>query len=68
MQTFVLDKTNVDGKYYFGIYFLGVDAPPEADAPALAEAIQGLGLLLEKEKGPVRGLVIDHIEKMPTAN
>ncbi len=68
LGTFVLDKTNVEGKYYFGFEFLSDDAPPDTDAPTLAEAIQGLGLLLEKEKGPVKALVIDHIEKMPTEN
>ena len=66
--TFVLDKTNVEGKYYFGFEFLSDDAPPDTDAPTLAEAIQGLGLVLEKERGPVKALVIGHIEKMPTEN
>lgn len=62
LGTFVLDKTNATGKYYFGIEF------PLDDAPALADALKDLGLRLEKEKGPVKVLVIDHIEKEPTAN
>jgi uncharacterized protein (TIGR03435 family) len=41
------------------------DAPP---GPSLAEAMQGeLGLKLEKGKGPVEVLVIDHLEK-PSEN
>jgi uncharacterized protein (TIGR03435 family) len=62
LGTFVLDKTSVAGKYYFGISF------PGDDAPAVADAVQDLGLRLEKEKGPVKVLVIDHVEKAPTEN
>jgi len=68
LRTFVLDKTNLSGKYYFAFKFLRDDAPPDADAPTLAQALQELGLRLEKVKGPVEMLVIDHVEKMPTAN
>ena len=39
------------------------------DAPPLLAAVQEqLGLKLEKKKGPVDILVIDHIEKTPTGN
>ncbi|MGD0873337.1 MAG: TIGR03435 family protein [Bryobacteraceae bacterium] len=68
LGTFVANKTGLTGKYYFGIKFLRDDAPPDADAPTLAQAVQELGLRLEKEKGPVEILVIDHLEKMPTEN
>jgi len=36
--------------------------------PALAEALQGYGLKLERRKAPMPMLVIDHIEKVPTEN
>jgi uncharacterized protein (TIGR03435 family) len=44
---------------------------PEADSPGptLFEAIQQqLGLKLERKKGPVPMLVVDHVEKKPTAD
>jgi len=68
LRTFVMDKTNLTGKYYFGFKFLRDDALPDADAPSLSQAVQELGLRLEKQKGPVEMLVIDHVEKTPTAN
>ena len=45
--------------------------PSETDSPgpSLLEAIQQqLGLKLELKKGPVPVLVVDHVEKTPTAN
>ncbi len=62
LGTFVLDNTSLTGKYYFGLRF------PGDDASAVRDAIQDLGLAMEKEKGPVKLLVIDHFEKAPTEN
>ena len=47
------------------------DAAPAqpADGPSILEAVQKqLGLKLEKRKGPVDLLVVDHAEKTPVAN
>jgi len=68
LRTFVLDKTNLAGRYYFGFKFVRDEAPPDADAPTLSQAIQEMGLRLEKERGPVEILAVDHVEKMPTEN
>ncbi len=68
LGTFVLDKTGLLGNYYFGFRFARADAPADVDAPSLSSAVQELGLRLEKQKGPVETLIIDHIEKTPTKN
>jgi uncharacterized protein (TIGR03435 family) len=44
-------------------------ANPDADGVPLFTAVQSqLGLKLETKKGPVELIVVDHIEKTPTAN
>jgi len=76
----VLDQTGLDGRFDFALAFkqdennrLGAtttaDAPPPApDVPPLMDALrQQLGLKLTASKGPVRILVIDHVER-PSEN
>jgi bla regulator protein blaR1 len=76
----VVDRTGLTGNWDFEFTFTperfrqigstGVDALPavDPDGPSLFTAIQEqLGLKLESTKGPVRVLVIDHIEQ-PTAD
>ena len=41
---------------------------PDAPLPDLFSAVRELGLRLEKYKGPVEMLVVDHIEGIPTEN
>jgi uncharacterized protein (TIGR03435 family) len=68
-EAVVWDRTGVQGKYYFAFRFAMPNGPDDADAPPLGAALQrSLGLKLEKHKGPVEMLVIDHIEKEPTEN
>ncbi|MGA3235016.1 MAG: M56 family metallopeptidase [Bryobacteraceae bacterium] len=65
----VLDQTGLSGNYYFALEFAQEDHPADVDAPPLFTAIQeSLGLKLERHKGPVEMLVVDHIEKTPTEN
>jgi uncharacterized protein (TIGR03435 family) len=66
-QVPVIDQTGLTGDYYFAFEYLPKDAPPDADAPSLSDALKHLGLNLEKYRGPVDIIVIDHIES-PTAN
>jgi uncharacterized protein (TIGR03435 family) len=69
LRTAVWDETGMKGNYYLAFRYLTEDAPLDADAPPLNAALQGsLGLKIEKRKGPVEMLVIDHIEKTPTEN
>jgi len=68
MKQPVLDRTELPGKYYFGFRYAG-DQAVDSDAPSLPAALQeNLGLKLEKGKGPVENLIVDHIETVPTEN
>ena len=69
VQTFVLDQTGLTGKYFFGTKFVKSDNPRDVDGPSLFAALQeAMGLRLEKTRGPVEMLVVDHIDAVPTAN
>ena len=67
-QVPVVNRTGLAGEYYFAFEYLQRDAPVEADAPSLSDALKQLGLSLQKYRGPVDVIVVDHIEKSPTAN
>jgi uncharacterized protein (TIGR03435 family) len=69
LSAFVLDQTGLTGKYYFGFRFQSVSRPSDqADSPSIFSAVQDeLGLRLDKQKGPVEMLVVDHLEK-PSEN
>jgi len=67
----VVNRTGLTGTYDFNLLYipdgrtLQADAPP---GPTLEQAVQEeLGLKLEKGKGPVEVIVVDHLEK-PSAN
>jgi uncharacterized protein (TIGR03435 family) len=69
LRTFVLDRTGLTGNYYFAFKCLQIDTTEDADAPTLFQALQSeLGLRLDKQKGPVRMLIVDHLETVPTEN
>jgi uncharacterized protein (TIGR03435 family) len=66
LSTAVLDQTGLTGKYDFEIeYPRGDDSSQCSD---VVSAVKQLGLKVEKYKGPVEFLVVDHIEKRPTEN
>ncbi len=62
LKTSVLDRTGLAGKYNFRVEFERADDP--SDYTAVVAAIRQLGLKLEKYKGPVEFLVIDHVDKL----
>src|SRR5213593_2468077 len=67
LDTAVLDQTGLAGKYYFAFRYATED-DPDVPYPNLFAAMKELGLKMEKHKGPVEMLVVDHIEKIPTEN
>ena len=58
----VLDQTGLAGKYNFEVQFERGDDP--SDYTAAVAAVRQLGLKLDKYKGPVEFLVIDHLDKL----
>jgi uncharacterized protein (TIGR03435 family) len=70
LNVFVLDETGMTGSYYFGFKFRrGIDAGPDVQEVPLERAVQEeLGLRLERRKGPVEFLVVDHVEVVPSEN
>jgi uncharacterized protein (TIGR03435 family) len=75
----VVDKTGLSGKFQFILYWhLESNAPPDRPAneltmagtplPTLSDALQKVGLKLERTKVPGEVLMIDHLEKTPSVN
>jgi uncharacterized protein (TIGR03435 family) len=70
------DNTGLKGKYAFKLEWApdetqanGGEAPSDPSRPSIFAALQDqLGLKLEAKKFPVEMFVIDHIDKVPTAN
>jgi uncharacterized protein (TIGR03435 family) len=78
-RTPVLDQTAIPGFFEVKLDWARDNSLPSAapnappsdspDGPSIFEAVQKqLGLKLEKRKGPVDVLVVDHAEKTPLAN
>jgi uncharacterized protein (TIGR03435 family) len=72
----VFDMTGIKGLFDITLDWMwdqGLRAPgsepAEVAGPSLFTALQDqLGLKMEARKGPVTILVVDHAEKVPTAN
>jgi uncharacterized protein (TIGR03435 family) len=62
LSTSVLDQTGLTGKYDFQVEFERGDDP--SDYTAVVAAVRRIGLKLEKYKGPVEFLMIDHLDKL----
>jgi len=71
LHSTVEDKTGLQGEYDIDVTFVPDTAPttPQTDGLTLAPAIrQQLGLQLQRETGTVEILIVDRMEKTPTAN
>jgi uncharacterized protein (TIGR03435 family) len=69
----VIDRTGLKGQYDYTVNLSGLnfngDTPADSTAPDIFTAVQAdLGLKLQPQKAPVQILVVDHAEKVPTAN
>ena len=73
----VTDATGLMGKYDYTIFWsnpattaaLGFNPAEEPDGPSIFDAVQDqLGLKIEKKKGPVQMLAVDHVDKKPAEN
>lgn len=68
-----IDMTGLKGFYDFTIDLSGLgfngNPPSDTSAPSVFTTVQdNLGLRLEAQKAPIDVLVVDHAEKVPTAN
>jgi uncharacterized protein (TIGR03435 family) len=72
----ILDETGLTGRYNFDLdyeryleaYSMPGPGGPIDGTPAVNKALEPLGLNAELKRRSVEILVIDHVEKMPTAN
>ena len=75
----VTDETGIEGRYDFQLRWAkeqpDPSTPPERMAPLedlplpmLKDALDKLGLKVEKKKVSTGILVVDHLEKVPTGN
>ena len=72
------DATGLAGRYDYTIFWSstatdavlrGTPVTDEPDGPSIFDAVQDqLGLKIEKRRGPVQMLVVDHVERKPTEN
>jgi uncharacterized protein (TIGR03435 family) len=63
----VIDKTGLTGRYDFTLEYASASA--DATGPSIFTAVEKqLGLKLDKSKAPLDVIVIDRIDKVPTAN
>ena len=69
-KEFVIDETGTSGNYYFGFTFRNLSSPDGAvESAPLPDALrEQLGLRLERRKGPVEFLIVDHFERTPSEN
>ena len=71
LKEFVIDETGTPGNYYFGFTFRNLDSPDggAVESAPLSDALrEQLGLRLERRRGPLEFLIVDHAERIPSEN
>jgi len=69
----VVDMTDITGAYDFNLDWtpppgLRRNLPADQDAPTMFDAVQALGLYLERRQIPASVIVIDRLDRTPAAN
>jgi uncharacterized protein (TIGR03435 family) len=65
----VVDKTGLKDAYNFTLAWITQQQRDDGeDGPSMFEAVEKLGLHVEKQKGNADVLVVDQVEQMPSAN
>jgi uncharacterized protein (TIGR03435 family) len=65
----LVDRTGLTGLQKIAIHFShGKRGSDDPKWPSMFRALEDIGLKVERKKEPVEILVVDHIEKAPTAN
>ncbi len=64
----VVDNTGLDGRYVFPFDYGPVPGSPDTPPIRIVDSLAALGLKLMPVTRPVQTVVVDHIERMPTAN
>lgn len=70
LGTFVQDRTNLTGRYYFGFTYARLDIPDtDGRAPTIFQAVEeALGMRLERVRAQTTLTVIEHVDTIPTEN
>jgi uncharacterized protein (TIGR03435 family) len=64
----VVDNTGMDGRFVFPFDYGPVSGSPDVPPVRMTDSLAALGLKLVPVTRAVQTVVIDHIERMPTAN
>jgi len=64
----VVDNTGLEGRFAFQFDYGPVSGSPDTPPVRIVDSLAALGLKLVPVTRPVQTVVIDHIERMPTAN
>jgi len=71
----VMDETGLSDRYDFNLEFARIEVGPASSedgangpTPSIFSAVKRLGLRLDPTKRPVNMVVVDRVEKTPTAN
>jgi uncharacterized protein (TIGR03435 family) len=65
----VVDKTGLSGAYTFTLDWITTQQREAGeDGPSMFDAIEKLGMHVERQKGTAEVLVVDQVQQMPTEN